>query len=209
MSFFPTKMHIDARFLKKLESFAKDYLTLADLEKLFNRKRNSLSILTNRLIKKGFLKRLRPGVYIVPEKFGQLDRIANQLYYPSYLSFVTVLGRGGFLNQIPYSLTFATTRKSKRITLGGIDVAYSQIKPELYFGYEMKQGVNIAEPEKALLDQLYLVSLGKAYLDFDELNLIDLDKKKFLSYAKKFPKRVRKGLREIKKRWGTVSVTTK
>lgn len=142
-------------------------------------------------------------------KFWQMDRIANQLYYPSYLSFVTVLGRGGILNQIPYSLTFASTKKSKRITLGGTDVIYSQLKPELYFGYEMRQGLNIAEPEKALLDQLYLVSQGKAYLDFEELNLIDLNKKKFLSYAAKFPKRIRKGLREIKKRWGEVSITIK
>lgn len=46
-------------------------------------------------------------------------------------------------------------------------------------------------------------------LDFEELNLIDLNKKKFLSYAAKFPKRIKKGLRKIKKRWGEVSITIK
>jgi len=202
-------MNINAKFLSQLKSFSKDYLTLADLEKLLGRKRNSLAVLVYRLLKEGFLVRLKPGIYVAPEKFANLDRIANQLYYPSYLSFETVLGRGGILNQIPYSLTLATTRKSKRVTLGGTDVIYSQLKPKLYFGYRLEKGLNIAEPEKALLDQLYLVSLGKSSLDFEELNLIDLNKKKFLSYAKKFPKRIEKQLREIKKRWGTVSVTIK
>lgn len=202
-------MNINTKFLDQLKSFSKDYLNLADLEKILERKRDSLAVLVHRLVKDGFLIRLQPGIYTTPEKFAKLDRIANQLYYPSYLSFDTVLGRGGILNQIPYSLTFATTRKSKRITLGGTDVIYSQLKPELYFGYELKQGINIAEPEKALLDQLYLVSLGKTSLDFEELNLIDLDKKKFLTYAAKFPGRIKRGLREIKRRWGTVSITIK
>ena len=202
-------MRISAEFLNKLKSFSKDYLVLADLEKLFGQKRSSLSVSVNRLIKRGFLIRLRRGIYIVPEKFSQMDRIANQFYYPSYLSFITILGRRGILNQIPYSLTLATTKKSKRITLGEIDVIYSQIKPELFFGYKMEKGVNIAEPEKALLDQLYLVSLGKSSLDFEELNLTDLSRKKFSSYAAKFPKRIKRELREINKRWGQISVTIK
>lgn len=195
--------------LKKLESFDKAYFTTTDLRKLFPSEKEGFTTFLKRLVDKEVLIRLTKGIYAVRGRSWEIDRIANQLYYPSYLSFVTVLGRGGILNQIPYSLTFATTRKSKRITLGGTDVIYSQLKPDLYFGYEMKQGVNIAEPEKALLDQLYLVCLGKGSLDFEELNLIDLDKKKFLNYAAKFPKRIRKGLREIKKRWGTVSVTIK
>jgi predicted transcriptional regulator of viral defense system len=199
----------DIDVLKRLESIDKAYFTTLDLERLFPSEKKGFTTFLKRLVDDEILVRLAKGVYMVRGRNWDLERIANQLYYPSYLSFVTVLGRGGILNQIPYSLTFATTRKSKRITLGGTDVVYSQLKPELYFGYDMKQGINIAEPEKALLDQLYLISLGKASLDFEELNLIDLDKKKFLSYAAKFPGRIKKGLREIKKRWGTISVTIK
>jgi len=195
--------------LKKLESFDKAYFTTADLKKLFPSEKEGFTTFLKRLVDKEILVRLAKGIYMVRGGAWEIDRIANQLYYPSYLSFVTVLGRGGILNQIPYSLTFATTRKSKRMTLGGTDIVYSQIKPELYFGYVIETGVNLAEPEKALLDQLYLVSLGKTTLDFEELNLMDLDKKKFLSYAARFPKRIKRGLREIKRRWGTVSVTIK
>lgn len=195
--------------LKKLESFDKAYFTTIDLKKLFPSEKKGFTTFLKRSVDKGIMIRLAKGIYMARGKSWEIERVANQIYYPSYLSFVTVLGRGGILNQVPYSITFATTRKSKRITLAGTDVIYSQLKPELYFGYEMKRGVNIAEPEKALLDQLYLVSLGKASLDFEELNLIDLDKKKFLSYAARFPERIKRGLREIKKRWGQVSVTIK
>lgn len=202
-------MNITADFLDKLGQFEKKYITVADLEKLLGRERQSLKVLVHRLIKSEFLMRLKPGVYILPDNFAFLPEIANQLYYPSYLSFVSALSRYGIISQIPYSLTFATLKKSKTMTLAKTAVVYSQIKPELYFGYKLEGRINIAYPEKALLDQLYLASLGKVYLDFEELTLIDLDKKRFNQYSKRFPKRVKKGISEIKKRWGQVFVGVK
>lgn len=92
------------------------------------------------------------------------------------------------------------------MTLGGTEVVYSQLQPALYFGYKLEGGINIAYPEKAILDQIYLASLGKGFIDYEELTLIDLDKKRFNKYAKQFPKRIRKGVKEIKKRWGQVFV---
>jgi len=197
-------MNIKAEFLNKLKEFEKKYLTLSDFEKLLGRKRKSIRILIHRLTKEGFLERLKSGIYILPENRADLDKIANQLYYPSYLSFTSALSRYGVINQIPYSLTFATVKKSKKMILGETEVVYSQLKPELFFGYKMEGGINIAYPEKALLDQLYLSSLGKSFIDYKELTLIDLNKKRFNEYSRRFPKRIRKGLREIKKRWGKV-----
>ncbi|MGB9706972.1 MAG: type IV toxin-antitoxin system AbiEi family antitoxin domain-containing protein [Microgenomates group bacterium] len=202
-------MNIKADFLDKLKEFKKKYLTLADFEKLLGRERESLRVLIHRLVKDGFLDQLKPGVYIIPDNLAYLDEIANQLYFPSYLSFVSALSRYGIINQIPYSLTFATLKKSKKMMLGETEVVYSQLAPELYFGYKLEGGINIARPEKALLDQIYLASLGKAYIDYKELTLINLDKKIFEEYSRKFPKRIRKGLKEVKKRWGQVFVGVK
>lgn len=199
-------MNIKAEFLTKLKEFNKQYLTLADFEKILDRDRPSLGVLIHRLIKEGFLMKLKAGVYIVPDNWANLDKIANQLYYPSYLSFNSALSRYGIIGQIPYSLTFATVKKSKKMMLGETEVVYSQLKPELFFGYKLEGGMNIAYPEKALLDQIYLASLGKAYVDYEELTLTDLQKKQFNEYVKKFPKRIRKGVREIKERWGQVFI---
>jgi len=203
------KMNIKAEFLEKLKQFEKKYLTLADFEKLLERERRSLRVLIHRLVKAGFLNQLKPGVYILPENRAYLDKIANQLYYPSYLSFVSALARWGIIGQMPYSLTFATLKKSKKMMLGQTEVVYSQLKPELFFGYKLEGGINIAYPEKALLDQVYLASLGKGFIDYEELTLIDLDKKRFNDYVKRFPKRIRRGVKEIKKQWGQVFVGVK
>ena len=197
--------------LKKLEKFEKSYFTSGDLRKLLTRAngKEGFTTILKRLTDRGVLERLNRGLYCLRTSPWQLDKIANQLYYPSYLSFVSALARYGIIGQIPYSLTFATLKKSKKMTLGETEVVYSQLQPNLYFGYKLEGGINIAYPEKALLDQIYLASLGKGFIDYEELTLIDLDKKRFNDYARRFPKRIRKGVKEIKKRWGQVFVGVK
>jgi predicted transcriptional regulator of viral defense system len=120
----------------------------------------------------------------------ELERTANELYYPSYLSFESALSRYGILSQIPYTLTFATNRRSKRTLLRDREVEYRQLKKEYFFGYKLEKGLYIAEPEKAVLDQLYMISKGKASSDISEWSLIGLKKVKLLQYSKYFPKTV-------------------
>lgn len=195
--------------LKKLEKFGKSYFTTADLRKILATGGEGFNTMVKRLTDKGVLERLNKGIYRLTTSPWQPDKIANQLYYPSYLSFVSALSRYGIIGQIPYSLTFATIKKSKKIILGEREVVYSQLQPSLFFGYKMEGGINIAYPEKALLDQVYLTSLGKSFLDYEELTLIDLNKKRFDEYLKRFPRRIYQGVKEIKKRWGQVFVGVK
>lgn len=54
----------------------------------------------------------------------------------------------------------------------------------------LKDRLNIAEPEKALLDQIYLVSLGKGILNFDEMDFKMINAKKLLKWSLLFPSRV-------------------
>ena len=57
-------------------------------------------------------------------------------------------------------------------------------------GYSLKKirGTNvlIAEPEKALVDFLYLVSLGKRKLSYERIKLKKIKKTKLLKYAQCF-----------------------
>lgn len=195
--------------LKKLEKFEKSYFTTDDLRNILSPSGKGFTTTVKRLTDKGILERLNIGIYRLKAGPWHLDKIANQLYYPSYLSFLSALSRYGIIGQIPYSLTFATCKKSKKMMLAETEVVYCQLKPELFFGYKLEDGMNIAYPEKALLDQIYLASLGKAYIDFEELTLIDLNKKRFNDYSRRFPKRIRKKVREIKKRWGQVFIGVK
>ncbi len=76
----------------------------------------------------------------------------------------------------------ATTRHSKKITLAGIDCEYSQLKMDLFTGFELVNDTYLAHPEKAFLDQIYLVSLGKRSSSISDWDLSHLDKDKLAKY---------------------------
>ena len=108
------------------------------------------------------------------------EKVANEIYYPSYLSFEKALSNYGILSQAPYTYTFATLRPTKKVTIGGFEIEYSHLKKELFFGYVLKDGKNLALPEKALLDQLYMASRGLRAVNIEELDLKEINKVKLL-----------------------------
>ena len=160
-----TRRISDIKLLQTLKGFNKSYFSVADFEKILGSKREVLYVTLNRLVKSGVLVRLKRGVYQAEFQSLELEKTANELYYPSYLSFESALSKYGMLSQIPYALTFATTKTSKKQSLAGKEVEYRQLKDELFFGYKLTEGIYMAEPEKAILDQLYLISKGKLATD--------------------------------------------
>ncbi|RLC26332.1 MAG: hypothetical protein DRH56_04675 [Deltaproteobacteria bacterium] len=193
--------------IKKLQSLDKGYFTMAHMQKITDLPRDSLKVAINRLIEKEILTRIKRGVYQLG--FSQVDvpKIANQLYYPSYLSFESALSRYGVLSQVPYTQTFATTRRSKKMTLWETKVEFRQLRKDLFFGYRMEGGVYIAELEKALLDQLYMVSRGRGSLNIEELDLKEVDKELLKKYAQKFPAYIKKLLDKVEEYIGTTPIT--
>lgn len=202
-----TRKISDIELLQILRGFNKPYFTVADFEKILGSKREVLYVTLNRLVKSGVLVRLKRGVYQPEFQSLELEKTANELYYPSYLSFESALSRYSVLSQIPYTLTFATTKTSKKQNLAGREVEYRQLKDELFFGYNLVGGIYIAEPEKAILDQLYLISKGKIASDTNEWSLVGLDKKKLLQYAKKFPSTIQKRVKMLLPRLGEYTAT--
>lgn len=194
-------------FVQKLQTFQKDYFTVADLEKITGLERMSLKVALSRLAKKGALTRLKRGVYASSAALVDVAKVANQLYYPSYLSFESALSRWGILSQMPATQTFATLKQTKRMSLFDTAVEFRQLKKELFFGYRLENGVYIAEPEKALLDTLYMASRGKGTLKVSELDLRAIDRKVFRQYAKKFPAYLVSRIEEAETYIGTAAIT--
>ena len=150
--------------------------------------KKSLKVALSRLVKNGKILRIRKNVYQLPDKVYDLRKIAWQLYPPCYLSFESALNECGILSQIPYIITFATTNKSKKMTLGREEIEFRQIKKDLFFGYKTQNGLFAAFPEKALADQIYFVSRGLTNLNFKELDLDNVSPRKFKSFIKSYPK---------------------
>jgi predicted transcriptional regulator of viral defense system len=184
-------------FIKSLEELNKPFYSIADIEKITALSRKSLYVMVKRLVEKGVLERINRGIYRLFTSKVSVEKVAASLYMPNYLSFESSLSRYGVLNLVPYTLTFATIRKTKRLTIEGRDVEFRQIKRDLFWGYKMEGGIYVAKPEKAFLDLLYLASRGVASLELDELDLKKLSLPLVEKLSKKFPEYTQRYLEKL------------
>ena len=108
---------------------------------------------------------------------GALNRFANAIALGEVFDI---------LPEMVYSVTSATTQPTRIFQIGTKTFSYFTIKREAFSGYiPVKRGgrtVLIAEPEKALVDYLYFVSLSKKPKN-ERLNTANMDKQKVLYYA--------------------------
>jgi predicted transcriptional regulator of viral defense system len=183
--------------LRVLQKINKPFYTIADMEKITALPRESLYVALKRWEIGGIIERVAQGIYVPMGSNISLENVAAQLYIPNYLSFESALAKQGILNLIPYTLTLATTRKTKTYTIQKREIEFRQISPQLFFGFEMKNGFYIASPEKAFLDEVYFVVRGKATLDFDEADIKKLSWKTLKELSRKFPAYVRSYIEKI------------
>ena len=134
-----------------------------------------------RWVKKNLLIKLRNGFYSFPEHLEETSSpyyIANRIYRPSYISLHSALAFYGLIPEAVIQVTSVTSLKTLEFNNKFGAFSYKSVQPELMFGYDLKSilkslSILIAQPEKALLDLLYLypfyntVSELKA-LRFDE-----------------------------------------
>mgnify|MGYP001558669150 FL=1 len=183
-------------FIDKIELLAKDIFDISDVKKLFPEEAH-INTAMKRLVDSGAITKVARGVYMLRCHSFDVEKLATKLYYPSYISFESALSKYGIINQGLYNLTLATTRHSKKITLMDVGCDYSKLKPELFFGFNLTGGTYIAEPEKAVLDMLYLISLGKRTKRTDEWHTEELDRDKLKKYLPPFGVVVGNAVREL------------
>lgn len=112
--------------------------------------------------KKGYIRNLRKGIYFLSKLEKNINPMlmASKLYYPSYVSLEFALNYYGIIPDIPGTYTSVTTRKTKKFKNDYGNFSYRKIKRELFGGYKTLQekniSFNIATPEKAIMDFLYL-----------------------------------------------------
>lgn len=182
---------------EKLLPSNKRYLTGREIARLLDITAKSRRVTLSRLVKRKILRRLRRDLYEVILRPSDILEAANTVYQPSYLSFTYCLGKLGILDQIAYEIEFATPRKTKRMEIRGREIIFRKINKKLFFGFTLKDNIFIAEPEKALLDTLYMQSKGLSTLNKEELNIKSLSKDKFLEMSKKFPPNLQKEAKRI------------
>ena len=111
----------------------------------------------------GMIVKLRQGFYAFQEAVTQPNFalfLSNFIYKPSYISLHTALAFYGIIPEAVTQITAVSSLKTADFQNSTAQFSYKKVKPDLFFGYEQKpfgnRTINIATPEKAILDLLYL-----------------------------------------------------
>jgi predicted transcriptional regulator of viral defense system len=163
--------------------------TIKEFKRLFELSDSKAKYFLEKETKSGFLLRLKKGLYCLKTDIPSGEEIANRLYQPSYLSLEYALSRFNILPETTYALTSITTKPTRDFAVEGMNFFYSTIKKQAFTGYKMIRHSDkvflLADPEKAMTDYLYFVSLGKKTFN-DRLISESLDKNKMRMYAQLF-----------------------
>ena len=147
------------------------------------------------LTDEGLLTRLKRGLYVLKTDPPSEEEIANALYKPSYISFEYALAHYNIIPEMTYHVTSATTKPTRLFTTDNTSFSYNTIKQEAYTGYILshinERRFYIAEPEKALVDYMYLAALGQRSLMGvnslnDRMNITLLNKEKIVYYVQMY-----------------------
>jgi DNA-binding Lrp family transcriptional regulator len=137
----------------------------------------------SRLEDRGLVSRVSKGIYV------------NKLVRDnSPLDFVRALRTDSYVS-LESALTCVTLGKPKEYKTSEFTITFRTISEQLFWGFVEKQTrystYKIAEPEKALLDWIYLSLQGGLTPELDEIDFKRLDKQRLVKYADKFPNTVR------------------
>lgn len=152
--------------------------TTHELCAISGRSRSGTTQALSSLAREGIIFRISRGVWAESGNEKLSPYVVTGFLLPrhrSYVSFLSALHLYGFIEQIPQTMTLATTAHTKtvRTTIG--TYAFHQIHPLFFdgFGWYKRTGsFLIARPEKALIDCLYLSTRKKRQFGhFPELHL--------------------------------------
>ena len=128
---------------------------------------------------KGYIQKIVRGFYRFTSQQEGPDTawfIANRIYAPSYVSLQSALAHYTFIPEAVFHPTCITTRVTRTFKSEDSHYIYRNIKPACYFGFTLRafmelHALRIAEPEKALLDLLYLEPALRDKADFESWRL--------------------------------------
>lgn len=151
----------------------------------------------NRLVAQGLLVKIYRGVWAEPGPRAISPFEIIPYLFPRqrvYVSFITALHLHGIVEQIPQVITLASTAHTSTLRTKAGVFSVHQIAPAFFDGFDWYKGEGnflIAEPEKALIDSLYLSSRKKKQFgSFPELDFPpEFSFKKAVRWAERIPEK--------------------
>jgi predicted transcriptional regulator of viral defense system len=186
MKYFTLDRWID--ILQQLGKQGGSILTLQALSLTSGLRQESTRKALRRLEMKGYVKRLGKTLYANSLFPPTLEEVAMILGRPCYISFESGLERHGLIAQMPLVLTCASTVESGRRETYLGEIVFHRLLPSLFFGYTATDGILCAEPEKALLDFVYIsLKTRGGLVPLDEFAWARLDYSRLEVWAQRYP----------------------
>ena len=173
--------------------------TTIQAQKIYSGGSKQLLIQLSRWAKRGELFRLKQGLYQFSDRLVDEFTLAGYLYSPSYISLETALNNQGIIPDVSLNVTSVSPTTTKIIKTVRGNFLYSKIQQPLFFGWQTVKDTNgfhyqIALPEKALLDWIYLRKIKD--LGSYRVNPVILKKPRLNQFAQAYPQWVRKEINE-------------
>lgn len=174
-------------FYKVISKSELTIFTSKDIARLINKTSEYTKVFLSRVKKNNLLQYIERGKYCKVETSEY--EVASNILVPSYISFLSALSIQGLTDQIPVEISLVALRQKASFTFNNYRIHFSTFPIKLFFGYSKQDNIFIADPEKAILDSLYLnvVPLNEIV---KILNEADLNIEKLIDYSLKMGSKV-------------------
>lgn len=164
--------------IKYIKQLNRSVFTTREISDLSRKSPSAVTQSLNLMCRQGIVKKLYRGIWaeVTNGKIGPFMLVPHLFRARrAYVSFLSALHLHGIVDQIPQSITLASTTHTKKIKTALGTFIVHKISPEYFWGFDWYKGTEnflLAEPEKALADCLYLSTRKKKqYGYFPVLNI--------------------------------------
>ena len=175
------------QFYKIINQQEKTVFSSKDISRLINKNSNYTKVFLSRVRKNNLLQFIERG------KYCKLDtsefEVASNILFPSYISFLSALSIQGLTDQIPVEISLVALKQRSSFFFKNYRITFSTFPKKLFFGYTRRDNMYIADPEKAILDSLYLNIVPLSEI-VKIINESELNMNKFLDYAEKMDSKI-------------------
>ncbi|MHB1708362.1 MAG: type IV toxin-antitoxin system AbiEi family antitoxin domain-containing protein [Thermoplasmataceae archaeon] len=165
-------------FLDYLRTHKIKVFDLNDASKIMKK---SLKYTSLRLSRMNEVTRIERGKYYVSD--ASIYEIATGVTIPSYVSLLSAYSFHRLTTQIPIEIQVVCSLQHARINVEGYSIRYIKLSRERIFGFSRLDGGMIADPEKAIVDSLYLNSFIEETKAVLQENKESLDENRLISHA--------------------------
>lgn len=180
------KLLRDVKLINKYSQEMGGVFSTGDLHRLFGQ---DTPVLLYRRIRTlegaGILTRFSRGFYVTTD-FNR-EALCGRVNTNSYISFGTILAKELMIGSTPTTTVYAVkTGKNREYQGAGLTIVYMGISQNLFFGYDVKNGVRLATAEKALLDTLFFYQQGYSFSFniYEDIDTTQLDQDIIFNWLK-------------------------